>query len=164
MAPFGYHPVKHTPGLWVHNSKKTLFSLVVYNLCVQYCSTEDADHFLNSLWAKYLITVDMEATLYIGIKPVWDYVHITFILSMPSYVQKAFHRFHHILIGGKSYSPYTCSQIQYGHKIQYTDPLDTAEYLTDKETNFVQQVCGTFLYYAISINNTILPALSNISS
>ena len=45
MAPFGYHPVKHTPGLWVHNSRKILFSLVVDDFCVQYCSTEDADHF-----------------------------------------------------------------------------------------------------------------------
>ena len=45
MAPFGYHPVKHTPGLRVHNSKKTLFSLVVNDFCVQYLSTEDADHF-----------------------------------------------------------------------------------------------------------------------
>ena len=36
MAPFGYHPVKHTPGLWVHNKKKTLFSLVVDDFCVQY--------------------------------------------------------------------------------------------------------------------------------
>ena len=44
------------------------------------------------------------------------------------------------------------------------DPLDTAEYLLDKETNILQQVCGTFLYYAIAIDNTILPALSDISS
>ena len=43
------------------------------------------------------------------------------------------------------------------------DPLDTAEYLLDKETNLVQQVCGTFLYYAIAIDNTIFPALSGIS-
>ena len=68
MAPFRYHPVKHTPGLWVHNSRKTLFSLVVDDFCVRYISTEDADHFLNALRAKYLITVDMEATVYIGIK------------------------------------------------------------------------------------------------
>ena len=47
---------------------------------------------------------------------------------------------------------------------QYADPLDTAEYLLDKETNLVQQVCDTFLYYAIAIDNTILPALSYISS
>ena len=45
MAPFGYNPVKHTPGLWVHNSRKTLFSLVVDDFCVQYLSTEDDDHF-----------------------------------------------------------------------------------------------------------------------
>ena len=45
MAPFWYHPVQHTPGLWVHDSIKILFSLVVDNFCVQYFSTEDAEHF-----------------------------------------------------------------------------------------------------------------------
>ena len=59
MAPFGYHNVQYTPGLWVYNSRKKRFSLVVDNFCVQYCSTEDADHFLNALRAKYLTTVDM---------------------------------------------------------------------------------------------------------
>ena len=24
MAPFGYHPVQHTPGLWVHDSRKKI--------------------------------------------------------------------------------------------------------------------------------------------
>ena len=68
MAPFEYHPVKHTPGLWVHNSRKTPFSLVVDDFGVDYCSTKDADHFLNALRSKYLIAVDMDATVYIGIK------------------------------------------------------------------------------------------------
>ena len=126
MAPFGYHPVKHTPGLWVHGSKKTLFSLVVDNLCVQCCSTEDADHFLNALRAEYLITVDMEAKLYIGIKLAWEYVHKTFTLSMPRYVHKELHRLQHILRGGKEYYPHTCATIQYGQKIKYAYPLDTA--------------------------------------
>ena len=45
MTPFGYHPVQHTPGLWVYDSRKTIFSLVDDDFCVQYCSTEDADHF-----------------------------------------------------------------------------------------------------------------------
>ena len=64
---------------------------------------------------------------------------------------KALHRLQHILRGGKEYSPHTCSPIQYGQKIQYANPLDTAEYLLDKETTLFQQVCGTFLYYAIAI-------------
>ena len=101
MAPFGYHPVKHTPGLWVQNSRKIILSLVVDDFCVQYSYTEDADHFLNALRSKYLITVDMDATVYIGIKLTWDYLHRTVTLSMPSYVQKALHRLQHILRGGK---------------------------------------------------------------
>ena len=83
---------------------------------------------------------------------------------MKSYVRKALHIFQHILRGVKEYSPHICDPIQYGQKFQYADPLDAAEYLSDKETNLVQQVCGTLLYYVIAINNTILPALSDISS
>ena len=63
MAPFGYHPVQHTPGLWVHDNRHTTFSLVVDDFCIRYSPTEDVDHFLNDLREKYLITVDMEATI-----------------------------------------------------------------------------------------------------
>ena len=31
MAPFGYDTVQYTPGLWVHDNRKTIFSLVVDN-------------------------------------------------------------------------------------------------------------------------------------
>ena len=67
MAPFVYHTVQHTPGIWVHDSSKTIFSLVVENVCVQYFSAEDADHFFKALRSKYLITVDMAETVYINI-------------------------------------------------------------------------------------------------
>ena len=113
MSPFGYHPVQHTPGLWVHDNINTIFRLLVENLCVQYSSIEGADHFLNTLVSKYIITVDMGVTIHIGIKLEWDYVHRTVTLSMPSYVRKSLHRFQHILRGGKYYSPHTCAPIQY---------------------------------------------------
>ena len=75
MAPFGYHPVQHTPGLWIHDNRNTIFSLVVDDFCVHYSSMEDADHFKNEFIEKYLITVDMEETLYIGINLDWEYVN-----------------------------------------------------------------------------------------
>ena len=106
----------------------------------------------------------MAATVYIRIKLEPDYVHRTVTLSIPSYVHKDLHRLQKILKGGKEYSPHTCAPIQYGQKVQYADPLDAAEYLSDKETNLVQQVCGTFLYYVIAIDNTILPFLNEIYS
>ena len=83
---------------------------------------------------------------------------------MPSYVRKALHKIQHIMRGDKEYYPHTCAPIQYVQRVQYTDPLDTTEYLSEKETNLVQQVCGTFLYYVIAIDNTILPGLSSITS
>ena len=83
---------------------------------------------------------------------------------MPSYVPKAFHIIKKILRGGKEYSPHTCAPIKYGLRVQYADPLDAAEYLSEDETNLVQQVCGAFSYYTIDIENTVLPALSDISS
>ena len=101
MAPFVYHLVKHTPCLWVHDSRKTLFSIVVDNFCAQYCSTGGCRPFLNALRSKYLIKVDMADTVYIRIKLEWDYGHRTVTLLMPSYVLKALHRFQHILRGDK---------------------------------------------------------------
>ena len=62
---------------------------------------EDTEHFFNALREKYLIAVDMEMTVYIGIKLDWYYVNRTVTLSMPNYVRKALHIFQHILIGGK---------------------------------------------------------------
>ena len=106
----------------------------------------------------------MEATVYIMIKLEWDYVHRTVTLSIPSYVRKSLHIFHHIIRDGKEYSLHICAPIQYGQKVQYVDPLDAAESLSEKETNLFQKVCGTFLYYAIAIDDTFIPALSNIST
>ena len=106
----------------------------------------------------------MAAIVYIGINLERGYVHRTVTLSIPSYVRKSLHIFHHIIRDGKEYSLHICAPIQYGQKVQYVDPLDAAESLSEKETNLFQQVCGTFLYYAITIDNTILPAIINISS
>ena len=106
----------------------------------------------------------MTATVYIVINLEWDYVHRIVTLSMPSYVRKALHRFQHTMRGGKEYSPHTCALIQYVQRVHYADTLDAAEYLSEKETNLIQQVCGTFLYYAIAIDNTIIPDLSDIYS
>ena len=62
---------------------------------------EDADHFLNATRAKSIFTVDMEATVYIGINLDWGYVNKTVKFTLPNYVRKALHRFQHFLMGGK---------------------------------------------------------------
>ena len=61
LEKFGYHPVRHTPGLWKHNTQATIFSLVVDNFSIKYASKQDADHLLQALCAKYTISTDWDA-------------------------------------------------------------------------------------------------------
>jgi hypothetical protein len=49
LAPFGYHPVPITPGLWRHESRDIAFCLVVDDFGVRYTSKDDADHLIASL-------------------------------------------------------------------------------------------------------------------
>ena len=97
LAPYGYLPVHHTPGLWTHNSSDTIFSLVVDNFAVKYTSDARAQHLLSALRDKYDISVDWKASQYIGISLKWDYLARTVSLSMPDYVTKALICFQHLL-------------------------------------------------------------------
>ena len=65
MSAFDYRPVQCTTGLWKHDNKDTIFSLVVDDFLVQYSSETDAEYFLHALRQKYTITVDREAKKYI---------------------------------------------------------------------------------------------------
>ena len=78
-------------------------------------------------------------------------------------MRKTLHKFRHILQQNPEYSPHIHTVPNYGQKVQYAEPLDVSEYLSDNEINFVEQVCSTFLYYTIGIDNQILPSLSDIS-
>ena len=57
------------------------------------CKVVDADHLLQALRAKYTISTDWEASLYIGITLKRDYTAGHVNLSMPKYFIKALHRF-----------------------------------------------------------------------
>ena len=67
LDKFGYHPFQQTPGLWRHKTRATIFTLVVDDFAIKYATHQDADHILQALRAKYTISTDWEASLYIGI-------------------------------------------------------------------------------------------------
>ena len=52
----------------------------------------------------------------------------------------------------------------FGATIKYTKPEDTSPLINEEEKKYVQQVTGTFLYYARSMDPTMLVALSAITS
>ena len=52
----------------------------------------------------------------------------------------------------------------YGATIHYAKNMDTSTKLGPEDTKFIQQVTGTFLYYARAVDATMLVALSAIAS
>jgi hypothetical protein len=73
LAKVGYHQSKIVPGLWTHKTRNICFTLVVDNFAIKYTKMDDAKHLINALQKDYTITVDWDATKYIGLTIKWDY-------------------------------------------------------------------------------------------
>ena len=52
----------------------------------------------------------------------------------------------------------------YGAKAQFTENVDTSPLLDKTGQKYIQEVIGTFLYYACCVNSTMLPGLGSLAS
>jgi hypothetical protein len=53
LAPFGYYPSRHTPGLWLHKTGPIAFSLIVDDFSVKHVDKQHADHLRSALLQSY---------------------------------------------------------------------------------------------------------------
>ena len=95
LGEYGYYQSKIIHGLWKHKSRPICFCLVVDDFAVKYVNREDADHLIATIRKYYPMTVDEEATKYIGLTIQWDYTNRKAHIHMPGYLDKAFVRFNH---------------------------------------------------------------------
>jgi hypothetical protein len=86
LAPFGYYPAHHTPGLWLHKTRPISFTLVVDDFTVKYMGKHHAEHLRNLLLRTYEPTTDCMVTVYFGMTLKWDYKNRTCDISIPGYV------------------------------------------------------------------------------
>jgi hypothetical protein len=49
LAPFGYCPARHTPGIWLHKTRPISFTLVVDDFAVKYVGKQHGEHLRNAL-------------------------------------------------------------------------------------------------------------------
>lgn len=163
LAPHGYAPVRFTPGLWKHNTRRTTFTLAVDDFGIKYFSKPDADHLFAALETKYQLTKDWTGSSYLGFTLSWNYDAGYVDISMPTYVPKALAKFQHPAPSTPQHAPHLWTKPVYGQKIQYANTNQSP--LLDKAgIQRVQSVSGTFLYYGRAIDSTILAALNEISN
>jgi hypothetical protein len=147
LAPFGYYPERHTPGLWLHKTRQISFSLVVEDFAVKYVGKQHADYFINALLKTYQLTTDWSGTVYSGMTLKWDYKQRTCDISMPGYVSNVLSKFQH---DAPKHPQHTLSRYVtpvYGAKTQYATKDDTPS-LTAKQYLTIQKVTVSVLYYA----------------
>ena len=119
---------------------------------------------LNALRDDYDIEVDTKGELYAGISLSWNYQEKFVDISMPNYVHKQLTRYAHPKPRRPQHCAYSPLPITYGAKVQSPIPEDESPLLQGKDIKFVQQVVGSFLYYARAVDPTILMALSSIAA
>ena len=164
LTAAGYSQSRLVPGLFTHDTRPIQFCLVVDDFLVKYTEEEHAQHFIATLKQHYTITVDMEAKQYLGLQLDWNYKERYVDVSMPGYVDKALARFQHPAPRKQQHSPFPWTQPTYGAKTQYTADEDLSTPLTAPEVKKLQQVIGTFLYYARAIDCTMLVALGSLAA
>jgi hypothetical protein len=96
LDPLGYRMTRHTHGLWKHDTKPIQFSLVVDDFGIEYQNNTDAEDLINALKTHYeAVSVNWEGKLFCGITLEWDYENRRVDLSMPGYIDKVRHKYHH---------------------------------------------------------------------
>ncbi len=164
LAKVEYYQSKIVPGLWTHKTRDICFTLVVDDFAIKYTKREDAQHLIDTVQKNYTITINWDATKYIGLTVKWDYTNRKVYLHMPRYLMKALQCFKHEIPTSKQNSPHPHTAPQYGIKQQFTEEPNTSPPLGEEVAKYIQAVAGTLLYYARAIDNTILTALSMIAT
>ena len=93
LAKQGYNELKHTPGLFKHETRPISFTLVVDDFGIKYERAEHLKHLLNILKSFYDVEVDMSGGLYCGITLDWQYKDEYADISMPNYVWKQLEKY-----------------------------------------------------------------------
>ena len=160
----GYFQSKLTPGLWMHRTRPIQFTLVVDDFGVKYVGEENKQHLINALQSHYRIDIDHEGSKYCGLNLTWDYPQRCVHVSMPGYVKRALVRFQHEIPKRRQDQPYPHEPPRYGAKQQFAKKSEDSPLLDIKEKKFIQQVTGTFLFYARAVDPPMLTALSALAS
>jgi len=163
LAKYGYTPDPIAPNIWKHSTRQTKFCLCVDDFGVQYFNESDANHLITSLKDKYEITIDRTGRNFCGLRLDWNYSHGYVDISMPDFVRKTFDKLNYKCNKKRQLAPHQWALPDYGKTRQMATPEDTADILSKPGIKFVQRSVGSFFYYARAVDNTILPALNEIS-
>jgi hypothetical protein len=163
LAPLGYYPARHIPGLWLHKTRPISFTLIVDDFAVKYVGKHHADHLWNTLLRSYELTTDWKAMVHSCMTLKWDYNKRICDISMPGYVSNISSKFQHDSHKHPQHTPSRYVTPVYGAKTQYATRDETPP-ITAQQCLTIQKVTGSVLYYASAVDPTVLMPLNDIAT
>ncbi len=131
---------------------------------MKYVARKHADHLLQVLNTNYKCAIDWEGKRCLGMDIDWDYMQKKVNVSVLEYVPEALVQFWHKAPQMPQHQPYPHVKPTYGATRQYAEAHNTLEPLSKEEKTYVQEVIGTFLYYARCVDALMLPALGMLAT
>ncbi len=121
------------------------------------------DHLIWCIKQKYQLAEDWTGNLYCGIKLNWDYNTCTLDISMPGYIKKLLQKYKHCMPFKPQHCPYLPTPKQYGANAQAPLPINISPTLSADKIKEIQCVISSILYFAHTVDITVLMALSSIA-
>jgi hypothetical protein len=119
---------------------------------------------MQTLQQLYAVSEDLTGARYCGLTIEWDYPNHTVDISIPGYIECTLQCFCHPPPTHPQHSPHAWQKPTYSAAIQYAPAPDTMAALDAKDTKHVQEVLGTLLFYARTVDSTMLPAIGTLAS
>ena len=162
LAPFGYEPDPYFPNFWTHKTRRTKFCLCVNDFGIKYYSQDDANHLIQALRTAYKITIDMKGKQYCGLDLNWQYDKGYVDVSMNKFVTTTLDKLQHKQSSRPQHAPHDWVKPTYSTKPQLAHNEDDSPKLNTQETNKIQSIVGSFLYYGRAVDPTIFPAVNEL--
>jgi hypothetical protein len=131
---------------------------------IKYVGQEYAEHLKASIEKHYQISGDWTGSAYCSLQLDWDYKNRCVYLSMPGYIKAALQKFQHPTPTRPENAPHKWSPPVYGAKTQYIEEHKDSPLLPQKDATRIQQLAGTLLYYARSVDPTLILPVNILAS
>ena len=144
---YSYAPIKFTNGLWKHCNNQLTLTLVVDYFGVKCIDRYHAKYLISALKDLYKVTNDWTISIYVSLTLDCQYDKGHVNVSMPGYIAKMLHKFHHPKPTITDQPPYTHTKPNYRAKVHLTVPEDTSDPCPPKYVNRLKQVIGSIIFY-----------------
>jgi hypothetical protein len=163
LAEHGYHQLSHSPSLFRNHDGSIRFSLVVDDFAVIWKDKTKIKHFIQTLRKLYTVKVDWSGSKYLGMNIDIDRENRHVTLSMPGYIDKLLRKVRPEGIKGAK-TPSVYHPPNYKSPAAQTATIDASPFATDIQKHELQVVVGTLLYYARTVDPSILTAVHELGS